>query len=296
MEERFILDCKGIPLDCRPGGPQGVHVMGILNVTPDSFSDGGIYIDIPTALRRTEQMLEEGAKIIDIGGESTRPRGNAYGQGAAIVTPDQERSRVLPIIEAIRSRFPEALISIDTYKPDIAKEAVEAGAHIINDITGLRLYPETAKIAQSLGVPLIVMHSLGQPGEMPHQKVYADVVEEVKTSLARAIRTGEEAGLTQMVTDPGFGFGKTPQENLALMNHVDDFLALGYPVLVGISRKSSIGILLGNKKAPAPVNRRLFGTLGATAIAVLRGATIVRTHDVQPTVEMLKILMETAHA
>ncbi|MFK7847253.1 MAG: dihydropteroate synthase [Rhodothermales bacterium] len=296
MEDRFILDCKGIPLDCRPGGPQGIHVMGILNVTPDSFSDGGIYIDISTALRRTEQMLEEGAKIIDIGGESTRPRGNAYGQGADIVTPDQERSRVLPVIEAIQSKFPEALISIDTYKPDIAKEAIEAGAHIINDITGLRLYPETAKIAQSLGVPLILMHSLGQPGEMPHQEVYSDVVVAVKESLARAVQIGEEAGLTQMVTDPGFGFGKTPQENLALMNHVDDFLALGYPVLVGISRKSSIGVLLGNKNAPAPVNRRLFGTLGATAVAVLRGATIVRTHDVQPTVEMLKILMETAHA
>ncbi len=270
--------------------------MGILNVTPDSFSDGGNYQDHSSALRRVEQMIDEGAVIIDVGGESTRPRGNTYGSGADIVNEDQERSRVIPIIAAIRSEFPQILISIDTYKPAIAREALEAGANIINDITGLRLYPETAKIAHQLNAPLILMHSVGRPGEMPHHTAYEDVVFTVKDSLKTSIEIGREAGLTQMITDPGFGFGKSPTENLKLLNHVDAFIGLGYPVLVGISRKSTIGIVIGGKKAPAAVESRLFGTLGATAIAVLKGASIVRTHDVQPTVEMLKVLMETANA
>jgi dihydropteroate synthase len=270
--------------------------MGILNVTPDSFSDGGAYTDLSKALHRAEQMIAEGAIIIDVGGESTRPGGNTYGKGAEIVDEDRERSRVIPVVEAIHQRFPDTLISIDTYKPEIAREAVEAGAHIINDVTGLRLYPEIAAIAKDLDAPLMLMHSLGRPGEMPHQDAYDDVVQEVKVSLKNSIAIGEQAGLTQMVTDPGFGFGKTPQENLRLLNHVDDFLTLGYPVLVGISRKSTIGILLGGAASPAAVEDRLYGTLGATAIAVLRGATLVRTHDVKPTVEMLKALAETAHA
>ena len=296
MEDRFILNCRNKTLDCRPGQSHGAHVMGILNVTPDSFSDGGEYLDISTSLHRVEEMIREGAVIIDVGGESTRPSGKTYGRGAEAVARDEERARVLPVIEAIHDRFPEVLISIDTYKPQVAREAVQAGAHIINDITGLRLYPETASIAAELQVPLILMHSLGRPGELPHQHTYDDVVMEVKDALEDAIKKGRAAGVSQMVTDPGFGFGKNPQENLRLINHIDDFLALGYPVLAGISRKSTIGIVLGEKGSPVPVTDRLFGTLGATAIAVLRGASIVRTHDVQPTVEMLKILAETANA
>ena len=296
MEDRFILNCRGKTLDCRPGQSHGAHVMGILNVTPDSFSDGGAYLNISAALQRVEEMIEEGAVIIDIGGESTRPSGKTYGRGAEAVATDEERSRVLPVIEAIGDRFPETLISIDTYKPQVASEAVQAGAHIINDITGLRLYPETATVAAELQVPLILMHSLGRPGELPHQHTYEDVVLEVKDALENALNKGRAAGVSQMVTDPGFGFGKNPQENLRLINHIDDFLALGYPVLAGISRKSTIGIALGDNGSPVPVEERLFGTLGATAIAVLRGASIVRTHDVKPTVEMLKILAETANA
>ena len=292
----FILNCRGISLDCRPGLAQGAHVMGILNVTPDSFSDGGAYIDLSTALHRVERMIAEGAIIIDVGGESTRPGGHTYGKGAEVVDEDREKSRVIPVIEAIQLRFPETLISIDTYNPAVAREAVAAGAHIINDITGLRLYPEIAAIARELGTPLILMHSLGRPGEMPHHNTYDDVVQEVKASLETSVSMGEQAGLTQMVIDPGFGFGKSPRENLKLLNHIDDFLALGYPVLVGISRKSTIGILLGGAASPAAVEDRLYGTLGATAIAVLRGATLVRTHDVKPTVEMLKALAETANA
>ncbi|MEM8485521.1 MAG: dihydropteroate synthase [Bacteroidota bacterium] len=270
--------------------------MGILNVTPDSFSDGGAYTGTDAALVRAEQMISEGAAIIDIGGESTRPRGATYGAGAAIVDATEEQQRVLPVIEAIRRRFPETLLSIDTYKPEVAQAALDAGAHIINDVTGLRIHPEMANVAKTYNAPLILMHALGAPGEMPHNHTYTDVVSEVKDSLSHALDIGRAAGVTQMVTDPGFGFGKNPEENLHLLNHVDDFLMLGYPVLVGVSRKSTIGVVLGSKETPAPVAGRLFGTLGATAIAVLRGATLVRTHDVQPTVEFLKTLAETANA
>lgn len=292
----FALNCRDHVLDCRPGQSHGAHVMGILNVTPDSFSDGGAYTRTDAALARVEQMITEGAVIIDIGGESTRPRGTAYGAGASVVDASEEQKRVLPVIEAIHQRFPDTLISIDTYKPEVAQAALEAGAHIINDVTGLRIHPEMADIAKNHNAPLILMHALGQPGEMPHNHTYSDVVREVHDALDQALAIGKAAGVTQMITDPGFGFGKTPEENLRLLNHVDDFLMLGYPVLVGVSRKSSIGVLLGSKDNPAPVNGRLFGSLGATAIAVLRGATLVRTHDVQPTVEFLKTLAETANA
>lgn len=294
--DRHVLNCRGIRLDCRPGLPQGAHVMGILNVTPDSFSDGGAFTDPSAALRRVEAMIGEGAVLIDVGGESTRPRGKTYGAGAEAVTEDQEKRRVIPVIKAIHRRFPETIISVDTYKPGTARAAVAAGAHLINDVTGLRLYPEMAQVAREARAPLILMHSLGRPGEMPHQVVYDDVVEAVQASLQESLETGRQAGLTQMIIDPGFGFGKSPAENLRLLNHMSAFLALGHPVLVGISRKSTIGIILGQPGAPVPVEGRLFGTLGATAVAVLNGAAIVRTHDVRPTVEMLKTLAETARA
>jgi dihydropteroate synthase len=235
-------------------------------------------------------MLEEGAAIIDVGGESTRPGGRTYGEGALAVAEAQERQRVLPVVEAIAQRFPDALLSIDSYKPSIAQEAVEAGAHLINDVTGLRLYPEMASVAARLQVPLILMHSLGRPGEMPHEHRYDDVVTDVRRSLASSIEIAHRAGVAQLVTDPGFGFGKTPAENLRLLNHVDRFVDLGYPVLVGISRKSTIGMVLGEPNGPARVDERLFGSLGATAVAILRGVSLVRTHDVRPTVDMLRVL------
>ncbi len=288
--KRFVLDCRGRSLDCRPGLAAGAHVMGVLNVTPDSFSDGGRYPTVDAALRRAEQMLEEGAALIDVGGESSRPRGAAYGAGAEAVSAQEERRRVLPVVEALARRFPEALLSIDTYKPDVARAALEAGAHLVNDVTGLRYYPETAAVAASFGAPLVVMHALGRPGQMPHEHRYADVVEEVAAALRASINEAEAAGLRHVVTDPGFGFGKTPAENLRLVGRVDRLLALGRPVLVGLSRKSTIGVVLGTPERPAPVHERLFGTLAATALAVLRGATLVRTHDVRPTVEMLRVL------
>ena len=289
----LLLRLPHTTLDCRPGIPQGAHVMGILNVTPDSFSDGGTYLDTDTALFRVEQMLDEGAAMIDVGGESTRPGGRTYGAGASAVAEQEERERVIPVIKGISSRFPEAIISIDTYKPTIAREAIQAGAHIINDVTGLRLYPEMANVAAAAKVPLILMHSIGRPGELPHEHHYADVIRDVFSSLEASVQLAKEAGVEHLIVDPGFGFGKSPQENMRLMNEVDRFTALGYPILIGVSRKSSIGIVLGNREHPRPVDERLYGSLGVTAVAVLKGASLVRTHDVRPTVDFLKALGAT---
>lgn len=294
--DRFVLDCRGRPLDCHPGQPLGAHVMGILNVTPDSFSDGGQFFDTGDAVARAAEMVDEGAAIIDVGGESTRPAGSVYGEGAAQVAREEEQDRVLPVIEGIVERVPEALISIDTYKPEVARAALDAGAHIVNDITGLRHFPETADVAAEYGAPLVVMHSLGRPGAMPHTHDYDDVTGDVKDSLTSSLSIAGAAGVPHIVTDPGFGFGKTVEENLRLINRVDALLALNRPVLVGISRKSTIGAVLGTTDEPAPIDERLYGSLGATAVAVLRGATIVRTHDVRPTVEMLRALGATLQA
>ncbi|MGF1512167.1 MAG: dihydropteroate synthase [Elainellaceae cyanobacterium] len=291
---RLILTCGDRQLDCRPSAiaKTRAHVMGILNVTPDSFSDGGRYLHQGDALAQTERMLQDGAAIIDVGGESSRPKGSAYGKGADPVLEDEEKRRVLPVIEAIARRFPEALISIDTYKPGVALAALAAGAHIVNDITGLREFPETARVAAQANAPLIVMHSLGRPGAMPHEHRYDDAVAAVKRSLQTSILVAQQAGAAQLVVDPGFGFGKSVRENLRLIAHTQSFAELGYPVLVGISRKSTIGAVLGGSQ-PLPIDERLYGTLGATATAVLQGATLVRTHDVRPTVEMLALLAAT---
>ncbi len=288
-DERFVLDCRGRLLDCRPGRSEGPQVMGILNVTPDSFSDGGRFLAKGDALRRAEAILKAGAAVIDVGGESTRP-------GADSVPADEERRRVLPVVEALAAHFPEALLSVDTYKPDVARAALEAGAHLINDVTGLRHRPETAEVCAAFGAPLVVMHSAGTPGALTRSRDYEDVVGEVEQSLAQSVRTAEAAGVRHVVADPGFGFGKTPEENVRPLARVDVLLALGRPVLVGVSRKSTIGTVLGTPDGPAPPHERLFGTLGATAVAVMRGASLVRTHDVRPTVEMLRVLAATLRA
>lgn len=288
-DSSYMLRCGDRQLDCSPGQCQ---VMGILNVTPDSFSDGGRYQGVDAALAQTEQMLKEGAAIIDIGGESSRPKGKTYGTGADPVSEAEEKRRVLPVIEAIASRFPEAILSIDTYKPGTAQAAVAAGAHIINDITGLRAYPAMAQVAAEAQVPLIVMHSVGQPGAMPHEVTYDDVVLAVRRSLQESIAVALAAGTQQLVVDPGFGFGKSVPENLAIVAQTRRFAELGYPVLVGISRKSTIGAVLGGE-SPVPIGERLYGTLGATATAVLQGATLVRTHDVGPTAQMVRLLLAT---
>jgi len=287
----FRLDCRGHALDARPGT---AHVMGILNVTPDSFSDGGLFSSTDEALGRTDLMLRDGAVIIDVGGESTRPAGATYGEGAAAVAVDEEKRRVLPVVEAIAARFPEAIISVDTYKPEVARAALEAGAHMINDVSGLRDGDALARTAAEFGAPVVVMHARGKPGALPHDSpAGGDVLEEVTESLLQSIRTAEAAGVTDVLIDPGFGFGKTPAQNLALLAGTDRLLELGRPVMVAVSRKSTIGSVLGTREAPAGIAERLFGSLGATAVAVVRGASIVRTHDVRETVEMLRVLTAT---
>lgn len=286
--DRFVLNCRGQSLDCRPQQREapGVQVMGILNVTPDSFSDGGQFVAVEDAISRTAEMLSAGATVIDIGGESTRP-------GADPVSIEDERDRVIPVVEALSDEFPETLLSVDTYKPTVARAALESGAHIINDVTGLRYDPEMATVAANAGAGLVVMHSKGQPGDLTAPRDYADVTAEVRDSLARSVEIAEEAGVESIIVDPGFGFGKSHTENLRLINEVDELSTLNRPVLIGVSRKSSIGATLGSPETPAPVEDRLAGSLGATAVGVLRGATLVRTHDVSPTVEMLTVLNAT---
>jgi dihydropteroate synthase len=263
--------------------------MGILNVTPDSFSDGGQFVAVEDAVSRAAEMLSEGASIIDIGGESTRP-------GADPVPLEVERDRVLPVVQALTDRFSDAILSIDTYKPTLAEEALAAGAHIINDVTGLRHDPEMAAVAADADAPLVLMHSKGEPGDLTAPRTYDDVVDEVCHRLAGAAETAEEAGVSSIVLDPGFGFGKSNAENLRLINELDALLALNRPVLIGVSRKSTIGALLGTEETPAPTDERLYGSLGVTAVGVLRGAGIVRAHDVTATVELIRGIDETVHA
>ncbi len=290
IASRYLLHCRGRVLDCRPGRPGGAVVVGVLNATPDSFSDGGRYLDPDAALRRAEEMLAEGAAVIDVGGESTRPAGSVYGAGATPTPADEELRRVLPIVAALAERFPEALLSIDTYKPEVARRALEAGAHLVNDITGARFLPEMPGVAAAFGAPLILMHSQGPPGAPAPAWRSPDATTEVRAALAEAAQRAQQMGADQIILDPGFGFGKTPAQNLELVGRLGELASLGRPVMVGLSRKSTIGAALGAVGAPAPVEARLFGTLGATAVAVLRGATLVRTHDVGPTVEMLRVL------
>jgi len=286
-----MLNCRGRSLDCRPGredGP-GVQVMGILNVTPDSFSDGGEFLAVEDAVSRAAEMLSEGASIIDVGGESTRP-------GAEPVPPEDEMDRVLPVVEALTDEFPDALLSIDTYKPEVARAALDAGAHILNDVTGLRHDPAMAEVAAAADAPLILMHSKGTPGDLTAPREYADVTAEVRDALAQSIEAAEAEGVDSIVIDPGFGFGKSHAQNRRLINEIDELLTLDRPLLMGVSRKSTIGATLGTPDAPAPVEDRLFGSLGATAVGVIRGASLVRTHDVAATTEMLTMLNATLHA
>ncbi|MBO6574157.1 MAG: dihydropteroate synthase [Rhodothermales bacterium] len=287
----FVLDLRGHLLDCSPGW---VHVMGILNVTPDSFSDGGLYLDVDAAVERARTMADEGARLIDIGGASSRPRGRVYGEGAQVLSPEEEAARILPVIHGVSEAVPDVLISVDTFQGEVAAQALEAGAHLINDITALRHSPEIAGLVAERNAGLALMHSLGEVGGMPHSARYGDVVQEVADSLLDAAMQAESAGVRAIMLDPGFGFGKSVGDNLRLIAHCDRLVALGYPVLLGVSRKSSIGAALGSRDKPAPIEERLFGSLGATAVGVLRGASIVRTHDVAETAQMLRVLSATA--
>lgn len=253
-------------------------VMGILNRTPDSFSDGGAFTGFDTALRHAHDMVQQGADMIDIGGESTRP-------GAEAVSEQEELDRVIPLIEKLSAEF-GVPVSVDSSKPRVMRAAVAAGASMINDVYGLRL-PGALAAASECGVPVCVMHMQGEPRTMQQQPHYADVVAEVKQFLHERVAACAAIGIPagQVVIDPGFGFGKNLQHNLTLLSHLREIADLGQPLLVGLSRKSMLGTLLGG----APVGERLHASVAAAVIAVINGAHIVRCHDVGPTVEALKV-------
>jgi dihydropteroate synthase len=271
--------------------------MGILNVTPDSFADGGRYLGIDKALQRVDQMVSEGVDILDVGGESTRPRGKTYGSGATPVEASTEIERVVPVIKAAAAAHPNLVISVDTYKSEVAAAAVDAGAHLINDVTDLRFDSRMAAVAASADVPIVLMHSVGNPGEMPHDRGYEDVVGTVVDALRSSIESAEIEGVRDIIVDPGFGFGKRVTENLLLISRLRELSQLKRPILIGISRKSSIGTVLSDDDRPVPVSDRLYGSLAATSVAVMNGASIVRCHDVaatRDTVRVVDALMEVS--
>lgn len=288
------IDCGGIVLSC--GDDDRALIMGILNVTPDSFSDGGLYMDPAAAVDRAGQMIEEGADIIDIGGESTRPAGSTYGAGARTLETAEELQRVLPVVEAVASAFPDMVVSVDTYKSDVAREAAGAGARMINDITAFRADPAMPAAVADTGLPVVLMHSVGLPGDMPHEYQYADLVDNVKTGLRSAVETAEAHGIDGIIIDPGFGFGKSVSGNLRLIAQLGRFRDFGRPILVGISRKSTVGAVLESGSDPRPIDGRLFGSLAATTVALMNGASIVRTHDVASTLDTARMVHALAQA
>lgn len=255
-------------------------VMGILNVTPDSFSDGGLFDTNNTALEQAKKIEADGADIIDIGGESTRP-------GAEAVSEEEELARVIPIIEAIR-RDSIIPISIDTYKANVAKEALEAGADMVNDISALRFDANMADVIADQKVPVILMHMLGEPRNMQTHPSYENCVEELLEFFTERIEYCISKGIdkSKLIIDPGIGFGKRLSDNLEIMSGLDKFEQFGLPILVGASRKSFIGMLHGSGKS---ADQRLGGSIAAATAAVMKGASIVRVHDVDQTVEALRV-------
>lgn len=249
------------------------HVMGILNVTPDSFSDGGRYLDVQQAVTHAETMIAEGATLIDIGGESSRP-------GASPVSIDEELARVVPVIDALADTV-DVLISVDTSKAEVAQRALEAGAHIVNDITALSGDPDMAIVVAEMKAGIILMHMKGTPRTMQQSPKYKDVVNEVRAWLEKKVQNAEAQGIApeRIIIDPGIGFGKTTEHNLQLLKRLSEFQALNRPLLIGTSRKSFIGNILN-----VPVTARVEGTVATVCWAITHGADIVRVHDVKANV------------
>src|ERR1700754_725309 len=261
-------------------------IMGILNVTPDSFSDGGQFLSADQALVRAEEMIAEGADIIDIGGESTRPGGEP-------VSVEEEIGRVVPVIEALSTRV-STPISVDTTKSEVARAALDAGASIINDISALRFDFYIADAVARAGAGLVLMHSRGTPATMHRMPPVADIMYEVVSSLRASIHMAERRGVAResIAIDPGIGFGKTQEQNLELIARLDELIAAfpDYPLLIGTSRKSFIGRILADESGtPAAPEDRLHGTMATITAAILRGAHIVRVHDVKATVETIRV-------
>jgi dihydropteroate synthase len=282
-------------------------IMGVVNVTPDSFSDGGLYLDRDRAVAQALKLLEEGADIIDVGGESTRP-------GASVLSPEEsfssdagankdvprtktsvaeteELERVIPVIAELRKQRPEALISVDTYKAAVARAAVQAGAQIVNDVSGFRWDLAMAKTLAELKCGAVLLHMRGRPEEWRSLPPAADIVTLVKRELRERADAAMIAGVKRerLILDPGFGFGKNHQENYPLLKRFEEFHQLCYPLLAGVSRKSFIGRALARTEIDAPVSERLFGTLAAEAAIILKGAHIIRTHDVRACADVARI-------
>ncbi|MDP9410134.1 MAG: dihydropteroate synthase [Actinomycetota bacterium] len=260
-------------------GP-GPVLVGILNVTPDSFSDGGAFFDPEAAAARAATMLDEGARVVDVGGESTRP-------GSDPVSPDEEVLRVVPVIERLAAERPGAMVSVDTYRAATAEAALRAGAGVVNDVTALRGDPRMAPLVAEAGCPVVLMHMKGEPKTMQREPRYDDVVREVRDFLAERAEFALSAGVRpgNVIVDPGIGFGKNLEHNLELLRGLDAIVELGFPVLIGASRKSFLGKITGVQEA----SERVFGTVATSVVAYGRGATLFRVHDVRANREALAV-------
>lgn len=257
---------------------QKLNIMAVINTTPDSFSDGGQFFKTEQAVQHARLLIEQGADILDIGGESTRP-------GALAVSVDEEINRTIPVIQAIR-QFSDIPISIDTSKPEVMLAAADAGVDMINDVWALRR-PGALEAASKTGLPICLMHMSGGPGNMQKNPHYEDVVQEVKTFLLERVEIALQAGISRenLLLDPGFGFGKNLQHNLLLLKNLAQFKTLDCPLLVGLSRKSMLGLILDK-----PVDQRLYGSLSAAVVCAMSGADIIRVHDVTETRDALAIV------
>lgn len=271
QRKKFLLATKPQPLQI---GNRAL-IMGVLNCTPDSFYDGGRYFSHAAAIAHGQRLADEGADIIDIGGESTRPKG-VYGGGAEPVSAEEEKSRVLPVIEALAKTL-NIPLSIDTYKAEVAAAAVQAGASLVNDISGFQFDPQMPETVARLGVPVVIMHTKGSPADMQSNPVYENLLDELYLYFEKQIALAGAAGIAEdrLIIDPGLGFGKRLQDNYEILHRLQEFRGLGCPILVGPSRKSFVG-----KALNLPPEQRLEGTAAAVAAAVMNGAHLIRVHDV----------------
>ncbi len=273
------ISCKGKLIDLTTP-----KIMGVLNLTPDSFYDGGSYNNKDRALAQTEKMLLEGATFIDIGGASSKP-------GSVEISTDEELARVLPVIEEIHKTFPETLISIDTYRSDVAKQAVAAGAAMVNDISGGNLDAKMLKTVGVLGVPYVAMHMQGTPQNMQDNPSYDTILTDIRSFFAAKIDAAHKAGIHDIIIDPGFGFGKTLEHNYSLLKNISSIQMDGIPMLIGVSRKSMIYKLLQIEAADA-----LNGTTVLNAVALQQGAQILRVHDVKEAHQAVQLIEKLKYA
>lgn len=279
--ESALRNYDGVPSPLKIGGKtfnfgRRTYIMGILNVTPDSFSDGGRFVDFDDAVARGREMLKEGADIIDVGGESTRPGGKP-------VNVSEELKRVIPVIKALSGET-GAVISVDTTKSRVAGAALKAGASMINDVSALNFDKKMAAVASRYKVPVVLMHMLGNPRTMQKNPRYGDLMSDIISYLQKSIELAIKGGVSDVIVDPGFGFGKTVEHNLEILRRLRELKVLGHPILIGTSRKSTIGKILG-----LPVDQRLEGTSAAVAAAIAAGANIVRVHDVARMARVVKM-------